>query len=113
MSVLFVHMDRSSVSASDQQPEIASSSLVPSSEKLPDASFLLNSPAISSLLLSGYDHSSRVAAAMAESASRKRGANGLGPSLPCSKIPKGTLPHSRNIPDTSGGLLVPPQLKGK
>lgn len=106
-------MDRSSGSASVQQPEIDSSSLMPSIEKLPDASFLLNSPAISSHLFSGYDHSSRVAATMAESASRKREANGLGSSLPRSKIPKGTLPHSRNVPDTFGGQLVPPQLKGK
>lgn len=104
---------QSSASASDQQPEIASSSSVPSIEKLPDASFLLNSPAISSHLLSGYDHSSRVAAAMAESASRKREAKGFSSSLPRSKVPKGTLPHSRNVPDTVGGLLVPPQLKGK
>lgn len=106
-------MGRSSGSVSDQQPEIASSSSVPSIEKLPDASFLLNSPAISSRLSSGFNHSSHVAAAMAESASRKREANGLASSLPRSKVPKGTLPHSRNVPDTVAGLLVPPQLKGR
>ncbi|KGN51124.1 uncharacterized protein LOC101221543 isoform X3 [Cucumis sativus] len=79
---------------------------------LPDASLLLNSPTSSSLF-SGSDHSSRVAAAMAANASRKRETNVLGSSLPRSKFPRSSLPHSKNVPDTSGALLVPPQLTGR
>lgn len=96
----------------NQQSESASRPSMPFMEKLPDASFLLNSPLGSSHMGSSSDHSSRVAAAVAESASRKRDANGLS-SLPHNKLPRGTLPHSRNYPDTVGGLLVPPQLKGR
>ena len=80
----------------------------PSVVKLPDASVLLNSTHVSSHLVSGGDHSSRVAAAMAEHESRKREPNGLTSALPRSKIPRGNMPHSR-----VGGLLVPPQLKGR
>lgn len=80
-------------------------------EKLPDASLLLNSPTVS--LLSGTDHASRVAFAMAGSASRKRDSNGLSPNLPRTKVPKGTLPHTKSFPDTVGGILVPPQLTGR
>ncbi|VVA92423.1 unnamed protein product [Arabis nemorensis] len=43
------------------------------------------------------DHASVVAAAMAESALRKRDLNG----------------NSENIPETLGNVLVPPQLKGR
>ncbi|KAB1224934.1 hypothetical protein CJ030_MR1G014010 [Morella rubra] len=87
----------------------------PSFERLPDASLLLNSPATSSDLMSSTDHFSRVAAAMAENVSRKRDSNGsaLASSLPRSKVPRGTLPPSRNVPDTGGGMLVPPQLSGR
>ncbi|GFY92201.1 hypothetical protein Acr_08g0005970 [Actinidia rufa] len=91
----------------------SSDSSEPSVVKLPDASVLLNSTHVSSHLVSGGDHSSRVAAAMAEHESRKREPNGLTSALPRSKIPRGNLPHSRNIPDTVDGLLVPPQLKGR
>ncbi|XP_008465558.1 uncharacterized protein LOC103503186 isoform X1 [Cucumis melo] len=80
--------------------------------ELPDASLLLNSQTSSSLF-SGSDHSSRVAAAMAANASRKRETNVLGSSLPRSKVPRSSLPHSKNVPDTSGTLLVPPQLTGR
>ncbi|PSS09958.1 Kinesin-like protein [Actinidia chinensis var. chinensis] len=80
----------------------------PSVVKLPDASVLLNSTHVSSHLVSGGDHSFRVAAAMAEHESRKREPNGLTSALPRSKIPRGNMPHSR-----VGGLLVPPQLKGR
>ncbi|KAK9283955.1 hypothetical protein L1049_012213 [Liquidambar formosana] len=97
----------------NQQPENVLRLSVPSIEKLPDASLLLNSPAISSHLASSSDHSSRVAAAMAESASRKRDANGMISSFPRSKVPRGALPHSKNSPDTISGLLVPPQLNGR
>ncbi|XVF40836.1 hypothetical protein PTKIN_Ptkin01aG0148300 [Pterospermum kingtungense] len=86
-------------------------------EKLPDASVLLNSPTVS--LRSSNDHASVVAAAMAESASRKRDSKGLScsgsvaPPLPKAKLPRATLPHSKSVPDTGGGILVPPQLKGR
>ncbi|GKU92236.1 hypothetical protein SLEP1_g5993 [Rubroshorea leprosula] len=81
-------------------------------EKLPDASLLLNSPSIP--VVSGSDHASRVAAALAESASRKRDSNGLQSNLlPRPKLPRGALPHSKGIPDTVGGMLVPPQLSGR
>ncbi|KAI3445083.1 hypothetical protein Pfo_001748 [Paulownia fortunei] len=96
---------------SSKQKEIVSDQ---SSElKLPDASFLLNSPVVPSNLLNASDHSSRVAAAMAESKARKRDLNGSSASYPRSKVPKGTLPHSKSVPDTVGGLLLPPQLAGR
>ncbi|XP_009760799.1 uncharacterized protein LOC107787269 [Nicotiana tabacum] len=88
-----------------------SSSSESSELKLPDASVLLNSPSMPV----GYmtDHSSRVAAAMAENASRKRDKNVSASTYPRSKIPKGTLPHMKNVPETGSGLLVPPQLAGR
>ncbi|XP_010511859.1 PREDICTED: uncharacterized protein LOC104787900 [Camelina sativa] len=53
-------------------------------------------------------------AAMAESALRKRDLNGNASSLPRRpKVPRGNLPHSKNIPETMGNVLVPPQLKGR
>ncbi|PIA53484.1 hypothetical protein AQUCO_00900227v1 [Aquilegia coerulea] len=82
-------------------------------EQLPDASMLLNSPTFSSHQMSGNDHYSRVTAAMAESASRKRESNGAVSSHQRSKFPRSNLPHSRNVPETVGGLLVPPQLSGR
>ncbi|KAF8395798.1 hypothetical protein HHK36_019752 [Tetracentron sinense] len=104
---------RRSISSSHQQPDSASHSSAPSAEKLPDASLLLNSPAFSSHHMSGSDHSSRVAAAMAESSSRKRVSNGSASSSTRIKVPRGTLPRSRNVQDTVAGLLVPPQLNGR
>ncbi|GAV76176.1 hypothetical protein CFOL_v3_19651 [Cephalotus follicularis] len=95
----------------NQQEEIAAQSSLPSIEKLPDASLLLSSPILS--LVSGGDHASRVAAAMAESASRKRESNGKAASSHRSKVPRGNLHQSRNIPDTVDGLLLPPQLGGR
>lgn len=82
------------------------------SVELPDASLLLNSPTSSSLF-GGSDHSSRVAAAMAANASRKRETNVSASALPRSKVPRSTLPHSKNVPDTLGRSLVPPQLTGR
>ncbi|KAM0947875.1 hypothetical protein DsansV1_C07g0072281 [Dioscorea sansibarensis] len=90
-----------------------SSSSLPSVEKLPDASVLLSSPSFSSYQLFGNGHSSGVVAAMAESGSRKRESNGSGFPQPRSKLPRSSLPHSRNVPDTLGGLLIPPQLHGR
>ncbi|KZV19568.1 hypothetical protein F511_13454 [Dorcoceras hygrometricum] len=81
--------------------------------KLPDASFLLSSPSVPSSGLNASDHSSRVAAAMAQSAARKRELNTLAADNPRSKFPKGSLPHSKNAPDTLGGRLLPPQLVGR
>ncbi|KAL5543643.1 hypothetical protein UlMin_007427 [Ulmus minor] len=101
------------LSESNPKPESSVSAEPPSIEKLPDASELLNSPDFLCSALSGTDHSSRVAAAMAESASRKRDSFGLSSSNQRSKIPKGTLPHPKNVPDTSSGMLVPPQLRGR
>ncbi|EOA21712.1 hypothetical protein CARUB_v10002149mg [Capsella rubella] len=81
-------------------------------EKLPDALLLLESPTLSQV--TGSDHASVVAAAMAESTLRKRDLNGNASSLPRRpKVPRGNLPHSKNIPDTMGNVLVPPQLKGR
>lgn len=99
-------------SPSDPQPEKVLHTSPPSLE-LPDASLLLNSPTLSSNLMNASDHSSRVAAAQAENASRKRDSNGLASSTLRSKVPRGNLPSSRNIPDTSDGMLVPPQLRGR
>ncbi|KAL3814776.1 hypothetical protein ACJIZ3_016044 [Penstemon smallii] len=97
---------------SSRQMEIVSDQ---SSElKLPDASLLLNSLAGPSNLLNASDHSSRVAVAMSENAARKRDFNGSRANNPrSSKVPKGTLPHSKNIPDTVAGRLLPPQLAGR
>ena len=50
---------------------------------------------------------------MAGSGSRKRESNGSGFPQPRSKLPRSSLPHSRNVPDTLGGLLIPPQLHGR
>lgn len=91
----------------------SSKSSEPSVVKLPDASLLFNSTPVSSDLVSGSDHSLRVAAAIAERESRKREANILASALPRSKVPKGNLPHQKSIPDTVASLLVPPQLSGR
>ena len=95
-------------SSSNNQPEA-------SQWKLPDASSLLNSPSVSPNLLDSSDHSSRVAAAMAQNASRKRDSNGLASSSSTlrSKVPRGNLPPSRNVPDTAGRMLLPPQISGR
>lgn len=82
-------------------------------EKLPDASLLLNSPAVPSSLMNASDHSSRVAAAQAENASRKRDSNGKASSSNRRKVPRANPPRSRNIPETAAGMLVPPQLSGR
>ncbi|XP_018445467.1 uncharacterized protein LOC108817309 isoform X2 [Raphanus sativus] len=80
--------------------------------QLPDALLLLESPRLSQV--NGGDHASLFAAAMAESALRKRVFNGKSSSLPRrSKLARGNLPHSKNSPDTLGNVLVPPQLNGR
>ncbi|KAG8363659.1 hypothetical protein BUALT_Bualt19G0045500 [Buddleja alternifolia] len=80
--------------------------------KLPDASLLFDSPAPPNVL-NVLDHSSRVAAAMAESAARKRDLNGSPASGPRSKVPKMSIKHSKSVPDAVGGCLLPPQLAGR
>ncbi|KAI4333056.1 hypothetical protein L6164_017910 [Bauhinia variegata] len=102
-----------SASSSDQKPEKMLHSFHPSIEKLPDVSLLLNSPSVPSDLLHASDHSSRVAAAMVQNASRKRDDNGLPSSTVRRKVPRGDLPPSRNVPDTAGGMLLPPQISGR
>ncbi|KAK9682476.1 hypothetical protein RND81_10G076400 [Saponaria officinalis] len=98
-------------SSGDPPSQNVSPVLPPPFEKLPDASLLLSSPVLSQPV--GTDHSARVAAAMAENASRKREANGSSSSSIRGKIPRSQLPHSKNIPETSSGLLTPPQLRGR
>ncbi|KAL8061949.1 hypothetical protein ABFX02_02G116000 [Erythranthe guttata] len=96
----------------NSRKQVVTVSNQPSEVKLPDASFLLNSPAVPPAhLLNPMDHSSRVAAAMAEGAARKRDLPSA--NYPRRKVPKGTLPHPKNVPDTVGGRLVPPQLAGR
>ncbi|KAL1207042.1 hypothetical protein V5N11_022439 [Cardamine amara subsp. amara] len=80
--------------------------------QLPDALLLLESPTLTHV--TGGDHASVVAAARAESALRKRDLKGNASSLPRrSKLPRRNLPYSKNIPETLGNVLVPPQLKGR
>ncbi|KAF8022246.1 hypothetical protein BT93_G2400 [Corymbia citriodora subsp. variegata] len=105
--------NRGSSYASDHQLETTAGLPVPPIEKLPDASLLLDAPAGLASPLGGGDHASRVAAARAESALRKRESHALSSSVPRSKVPRGTLPHLKSVPDTVGGLLVPPQLSGR
>ncbi|KAF9600342.1 hypothetical protein IFM89_007060 [Coptis chinensis] len=79
--------------------------------RLPDASLLLSTPDFSSHEMSQSDHHSRVAAAIA---SWKRESNGsAASSYPRSKFPRSNLPHSRNVLNNVGGLLIPPQLSGR
>lgn len=101
-------MCRPPAPASNPQQQNAAYSTVPSVEKLPDVSLLLNTPTLSSTSFSGGDHASRVAAAMAESASRKRDSSVLS-----STAPRGRSSRIKNVPDSGGGLLVPPQLSGR
>ncbi|CAN0917228.1 hypothetical protein LINGRAHAP2_LOCUS30163 [Linum grandiflorum] len=80
-------------------------------EKLPDASLLLNSTSISAVR--GSDHASWVRPVGTETTSRKRDSTGLPSSSTHSKLPKGSLLHGTNVPDTASGVLVPPQLRGR
>lgn len=100
-------------SSMDEKPTTASPIPAPTTEKLPDAALLLNSPILPYSTSGSADHSSRVAAAVAVNASRKREGNGSTTSSVRGKVPRGSVPHSKNIPDTSAGQLVPPQLRGR
>ncbi|XP_068647994.1 uncharacterized protein [Aristolochia californica] len=104
--------NRNLMASSNLQSDSASSSSTMPLDKLPDASLLLNLPAFPSNLMNAGDHSSRVEAAMAESTSRKRESNGSAFPYRQSKLPRGNVPNSKSIPDTLGGTLVPPQLRG-
>jgi len=96
-----------------KQSKAGENSSIDSMIELPDASELLRSLAAPANQI-GSDHSSRVATAMAASASRKRPeTNGFVSLSPHRKLPRGNLPPSRVPPDTSGGLLIPPQLRGR
>ncbi|XP_073269416.1 uncharacterized protein [Primulina huaijiensis] len=106
-------LNRKAASSLTKQMKNVSNQSESSELKLPDASFLLNSPSVPSNGLDASDHSSRVAAAMARSAARKRELNMLPANNPRSKFPKGSLPQSKNVPDTLGGRLLPPQLVGR
>ncbi|GAB2283865.1 hypothetical protein Dimus_018351 [Dionaea muscipula] len=104
---------RASMSSSYDKIENSSQLASPPFEKLPDASVLLNLP-ISSHPINSTDHSSRVAAAFSQKVLHKREGNGSISSYTRTKVPRGSLPHSKNIPDTGGGgQLVPPQLSGR
>ncbi|KAL1535092.1 hypothetical protein AAHA92_31187 [Salvia divinorum] len=106
---------QSRVSTSLSPPPIKESGKVPDQSpvfKLPDAAFLLDSPVVPSQL-NAPDHSSRVAAAMAESAARKRDLNVSAVSYPRNKVPRGVLPNTKSVPETVGGHLLPPQLSGR
>ncbi|KAJ0809949.1 hypothetical protein HanPI659440_Chr01g0021081 [Helianthus annuus] len=81
--------------------------------KLPDASMLLDSPSLPSNMSGTYDHTSVVAAAMAQNATRKRDLKDLTASNPHGKIPRGNFPRPKNVQKTAGGLLCPPQLSGR
>ncbi|KAL5707915.1 cytokinin dehydrogenase [Ranunculus cassubicifolius] len=94
-------------------PVTASHSAPTSSQRLPDATLLFSEPSFSSNLTTGSDHYSRVAAAMEQSAARKRDSNGSVSSQRVRKNPRSNVPHTRSVPDTASGLLVPPQLRGR
>nr|XP_043610361.1 uncharacterized protein LOC122582074 isoform X2 [Erigeron canadensis] len=96
-----------------QQSDSTVKSSKPSTLKLPDASFLLGSPSLPSDASGSYDHTSRVAAAMAQNASRKRDPKELVPSHPRGKTARGNFPRSKTGPETTTGLLFPPQLSGR
>lgn len=105
----------SGIMATNQRPNVISPLPPPSLEGLPSVSALFAAPssALQSNQMFGNDHSSRVAAAVAESASRKRQENGSNNHQPPNKHRRGELLHLRNAPDTHDGLLVPPQLHGR
>lgn len=101
------------LSSTHHHPDVVMPSPSLSMEKLPDASVLFSS-SFSQHQYVGTDHSSRITVSIAENASRKREQNGPTFShLRNNKHPRGNLPHSRSIPETVSGSLIPPQLKGR
>ncbi|XP_057838352.2 uncharacterized protein LOC131048413 [Cryptomeria japonica] len=107
------YSDNLTGSLQGQLSEAAENSPTGPITELPDASVLLGSLTGPANLI-GNDHSSRVAAAMAASASRKRPeTNGSVGPLPYRKLPRQSLSPSRLPSDASGGVLIPPQLRGR
>lgn len=106
-------MCRKSTRLPVQQSDSSINHSEPSTFRLPDASLLLDSPSLPSNMIGSYDHTSRVAAAMAQNESRKRDSKESTASYPRGKIPRGNLPHSKQVPETARGLLRPPQLSGR
>ncbi|CAA6662150.1 unnamed protein product [Spirodela intermedia] len=103
---------RSPVSSTYVQSGITSD--VPSaSVALPDASLLFSSPSFFNNQANVSDHSSRVAAAMAENALRKRASNGSVPHRQQIKHHKGVSSVPNVTSDAKGVELVPPQLRGR
>ncbi|KAM7262403.1 hypothetical protein ACFE04_000086 [Oxalis oulophora] len=87
--------------------------VAPSFSNLPDASMLLNSPLLigggGALDIGGGDHSSLVKAALG----KRESSNLVETGSRRSKIPReGHLRHTKNVPETGGGKLLPPQLRG-
>ncbi|XP_078445492.1 uncharacterized protein LOC144714593 [Wolffia australiana] len=78
--------------------------------KLPDAELLFSSTSFSNNQTGSSNHSSRVAAAMAENALRKRASNGSLPQDMTNKQKKRASPSSTNV---NGRELIPPQLRGR
>ncbi|URE27430.1 hypothetical protein MUK42_07334, partial [Musa troglodytarum] len=99
--------------AANQPSNVVPTLPPPSLEGFLDVSVLLAARCYQSSQTVGTDHSSRVAAALAESASRKRESDGSTFPQPSSKHSRGQLRRLRNVPNTKGGLLVPPQLSGR
>ncbi|XP_065023332.1 uncharacterized protein LOC135649148 isoform X1 [Musa acuminata AAA Group] len=99
--------------AANQPSNVVPPLPLPSLEGLLDVSVLFATQSYQSSQTVGTDHSSRVAAALAETASRKRESDGSTFPQPSSKHSRGQLRRLRNVPNTKGGLLVPPQLSGR
>lgn len=83
-----------------------SSTLVETSLKLPDASQLFAS-------FDSVKHSTMVNHSGGALSSKKRSDLNGSADSPLKKIPKGSLMPVRIVPDTAGGSLLPPQLRGR
>ncbi|XP_020593602.1 uncharacterized protein LOC110033825 [Phalaenopsis equestris] len=94
-------------------PDVVVPSNAPSMERLPDASILLSSPSFSPQQYGGNNRFSHIASGITKMASRKRERNGSAFVHPSNKNPRGSLPNSRSISDTSSSTFIPPQLKGR
>ncbi|KAL9251083.1 hypothetical protein AKJ16_DCAP04479 [Drosera capensis] len=109
-----VNQSRVPMSSVNGKTETVSHLASSSIKKLPDASILLNSP-MSSHPVNSTSHSSPVAPSYSQSSLGKREGNGSISSDIRTKMPRGSLPHLRNILDTGTGdnKMVPPQLRGR
>ncbi|KAG0496963.1 hypothetical protein HPP92_001654 [Vanilla planifolia] len=95
-----------------KQIDGAMSSFVTPIRSLPNASVLLTSPSFSSEKFTDNYYSARLPTSL-KSTFQKRASNGSTFTHTPSKHPRCNLPHSRSIPDTGGGALIPPQLRGR